>query len=95
MAVLTGLDIRYAGIATHYIHSSSLPDLEARLSELTFDDDAAPREKWSIINSTIEEFVTGLPDEPIQLGGKVREAIDRYACHHSTYMRVSLAPSMD
>lgn len=67
----------YAGIATHYIHSSSLPDVEQRLSELTFDDDATDKEKCSIVNSTIEEFVTGLPDEPILLAGTRREAIDR------------------
>lgn len=68
---------RYAGIATHYIHSSSLPDVEQRLSELTFDDDATNEEKCNIVNSTIEEFVTGLPDEPIHFAGAVREAIDR------------------
>lgn len=68
---------RYAGIATHYIHSSSLPDIEQRLSELVFDDNATSEEKCNIVNSTIEEFVTGLPDEPITLAGTVREAIDR------------------
>ncbi|KAH8148365.1 uncharacterized protein LAJ45_07466 [Morchella importuna] len=73
---LKGVQALYAGIATHYIHSSSLPDLEARLAELTFDDLATSREKWSIIDSTINEFSTGLPDEPIQLGGTTRTSID-------------------
>jgi 3-hydroxyisobutyryl-CoA hydrolase len=72
-------EYRYAGIATHYIHSSSLPDLEARLSELIFKDYASLQERFQIIDHTIEEFVTGLPeDEPLALVGETREAIDRY-----------------
>lgn len=69
----------YSGIATHYLHSSSLPDLEARLGELQFKDDATLQERLKIINSTIEEFTTGLPhDQPIAgpVGGNIREGID-------------------
>ncbi|UKZ72943.1 hypothetical protein TrVFT333_000580 [Trichoderma virens FT-333] len=40
---LTGPNVFYSGIATHYLHSSSLPDLEARLAELRFrDEDPLP-----------------------------------------------------
>lgn len=80
---LKGVQALYAGIATHYIHSSSLPDLEARLAELTFDDLATSREKWTIINSTIEEFSTGVPAEPIKLGGQVRKSIDACFSHNT------------
>lgn len=69
----------YSGIATHYLHSSSLPDLEARLGELEFKDSATLQERLKIINSTIEEFTTGLPhDQPIAapVGGKIRQSID-------------------
>lgn len=67
----------YHGIATHYIHSSALPDLETRLAELNFDDQLNLQSRLEIINATIEEFVTGLPyDQPMTLTGPVREAID-------------------
>lgn len=69
----------YSGIATHYLHSSSLPDLETRLGELEFNDSATLQERLKIINSTIEEFTTGLPhDQPIAspVGGKIRGSID-------------------
>jgi len=75
---LSGVQTFYSGLATHYIHSSSLPDLEARLAELVFGDYQPLEERWKIVDSTIEEFVTGLPeDTPIQLSGEIREAIDR------------------
>ncbi|KAI9779703.1 MAG: hypothetical protein M1839_007201 [Geoglossum umbratile] len=75
---LKGVNALYAGVATHYIHSSSLPDLEARLSELIFKDYATLQERFQIIDHTIEEFVTGLPgDEPLALVGEIREAVDR------------------
>jgi len=74
---LKGVNVFYAGIATHYIDSSSLPDLEARLAELNFKDYATLTERLSIINETIEEFTTGLPhDQPIQISGDIRTSID-------------------
>ncbi|KAH0551798.1 hypothetical protein GP486_006986 [Trichoglossum hirsutum] len=79
---LKGVNALYAGIATHYIHSSSLSDLEARLSELVFKDYASLQERLQIIDHTIEEFVTGLPeDESLILAGGTREAIDRCFSH--------------
>jgi 3-hydroxyisobutyryl-CoA hydrolase len=76
---LKGVQTFYAGVATHYLHSSSLPDLEARLAELRFGDHDDLRSRLSVINSTIEEFNTGLPhDQPISapVGGDIRTAID-------------------
>lgn len=69
----------YSGIATHYLHSSSLPDLEARLSELIFKDYTPLNERLVTINATIEEFCTGLPhDQPptAPVTGNTRTAID-------------------
>ncbi|KAF4120450.1 3-hydroxyisobutyryl-CoA hydrolase [Geosmithia morbida] len=75
---LTGANVLYSGVATHYLHSSSLPDLEARLGELRFRDDNTLLQRLQLINATIEEFCTGLPyDEPMQLSGDIRRAIDR------------------
>lgn len=76
---LKGTNVFYAGIATHYLHSTSLPDLEARLSELQFNDYDTIAERVAIVNSTIEEFATGLPhDQPLTspIGGEIRMGID-------------------
>jgi len=75
---LTGPNVFYSGIATHYLHSTSLPDLEARLAELRFMDYEQLPERLQLINETLEEFSTGLPyDQPIQISGDIRKAIDR------------------
>ncbi|TKA69094.1 hypothetical protein B0A49_04409, partial [Cryomyces minteri] len=77
---LKGVNVFYNGIATHYIDSTSLPDLEARLSELVFKDYDDIQERYRVINSTIEEFVTGLPterDQATQIPSDTRKAIDR------------------
>ena len=75
---LNGVSAYYAGIATHYIDSSSLSALTARLSELVFPDYATLKERNAIIDTTIDEYSTGLPhDEPPLLRGELRSAIDR------------------
>ncbi|KAI0598202.1 putative 3-hydroxyisobutyryl-CoA hydrolase [Biscogniauxia sp. FL1348] len=77
-AWLKGANVFYSGIATHYLHSTSLPTLEARLAELRFRDSDTMDKRLDIIEMTIEEFATGLPyQEPILLGGQLRKAIDR------------------
>ncbi|KAI9743844.1 MAG: hypothetical protein M1818_002578 [Claussenomyces sp. TS43310] len=81
---MKGVNAFYSGIATHYIHSTSLPALESRFAELRFKDYDELPARLELINSTIEEFCTGLPhDEPILLGGARREAIDRCFSHDS------------
>jgi len=78
MGRLKGVNAFYAGVATHYIHSTSLPALERRLAELRFKDYEGLQERLALIDSTIEEFCTGLPhDEPMLIQGKLRNAIDR------------------
>ncbi|KAI2643367.1 enoyl-CoA hydratase/isomerase [Xylaria nigripes] len=75
---LRGANVFYSGVATHYLHSTSLPNLEARLAELRFKDYDSMEKRLDIIGMTIEEYATGLPpNEPILLGGELREAIDR------------------
>lgn len=75
---LKGANVFYSGIATHYLHSTSLPNLESRLAELRFKDYDSIEKRLRIINMTIEEYATGLPPkEPILLGGELRRAIDR------------------
>ena len=75
---LKGVNVFYSGVATHYIHSTSLPSLERRLAELRFKDYDPLAERLELINATIEEFCTGLPhDEPMLIKGSLRNAIDR------------------
>ena len=75
---ITGANVFYSGIATHYLHSTSLPNLESRLAELRFKDYYQKEEREAIIEMTIEEYATGLPhNEPIRLAGELRKAIDR------------------
>ncbi|KAF9894482.1 hypothetical protein FE257_006365 [Aspergillus nanangensis] len=77
---LTGVQALYSGIATHYLHSSVLSNMTARLSELVFKDSASLPERLDLVNKTMAEFSIGLPslqEEPILLAGSLREAIDR------------------
>ena len=75
---LKAANVFYSGIATHYLHSTTLPLLESRLAELRFRDFDSLEKRLSLINDTIEEYSTGLPhDQPILLGGELRKAIDR------------------
>ncbi|KAL4867552.1 hypothetical protein BDV12DRAFT_118799 [Aspergillus spectabilis] len=77
---LAGVQALYAGVATHYFHSSALGNLTARLSELVFRDRASLDERLDLVNRTMAEFSTGLPsiqEQPIQLGGGLRKRIDK------------------
>jgi 3-hydroxyisobutyryl-CoA hydrolase len=81
---LKGVNAFYSGIATHYLHSTSLPALESRLAELRFKDYDDLNTRLELIDATIEEFCTGLPhDESIHLAGPLREAIDRCFSHNT------------
>ncbi|CAG8075716.1 unnamed protein product [Penicillium salamii] len=77
---LKGVQALYAGIATHYLHSSALSGMVQRLSELTFPDHMALPERLEIVNKTMAEFSVGLPpleEEPMLMAGSLRTAIDR------------------
>lgn len=73
---LKGADAFFHGIATHYIHSSSLPALESRLGELQFPDHMNLGDRARIINATIEEFSSGLPVDRPHISGDLRKTID-------------------
>ncbi|CAO2655274.1 Nn.00g103380.m01.CDS01 [Neocucurbitaria sp. VM-36] len=73
---LKGVDAFYHGVATHYVHSSTLQQLESRLAELQFPDYMSLNERFKIINATIEEFSTGLPAERPHISGQLRKTID-------------------
>jgi 3-hydroxyisobutyryl-CoA hydrolase len=66
----------YHGLATHYIHSTSLPSLSHRLSELQFKDYLTSDQRHALIASTIAEFDTGLPAPRPQITGNQRRLID-------------------
>ncbi|ANB14081.1 Ehd3p [Sugiyamaella lignohabitans] len=57
-ARLKGYDAFYAGIATHYVPSNRIPDLEARLSELSTSSSAIANTEdlYQVINTTINDF---------------------------------------
>lgn len=75
---LEGPNVFYAGIATHYLHSTTLPMLEGRLAELRFKDFYSMEQRLHLINDAIEEYTSGLPhDKPMTIAGEVRKAIDR------------------
>lgn len=79
---LNGVNAFYTGIATHYIDSSSLPGLTARLGELEFKDYLSLNDRLSIIAATIEEYQTGIPpNERMLIAGDLRRAIDRCFRH--------------
>ncbi|KAL5119999.1 3-hydroxyisobutyryl-CoA hydrolase [Pleosporales sp. CAS-2024a] len=74
---LQGVDAFYHGVATHYVHSSTLAQLEARLAELQFLDYTTLAQRCRIINATIEEYSTGLPADRPRISGELRRTIDR------------------
>lgn len=81
-AQLKGVQAYWTGVATHYIHSSALSALTARLGELVFKDYDTEAKKWQSIDATIEEFSSGIPhDEPALFRGAMRETVDRCFQH--------------
>lgn len=87
---LKGVDAFYHGVATHYIHSSTLSQLENRLAELQFPDYMDLQQRHKIINSTIEEFSTGLPADRPAISGELRKTIDKVFAHDQTSVQAIL-----
>src|SRR5271156_2722990 len=52
---LTGVQVFYHGIATHYMHSSTLAELTNRLSEIVFRDPLDYQGRLELINDTLAE----------------------------------------
>lgn len=86
---LRGVDLLYAGIATHYLHSSTIPALTSRLSELTFEDNLSYMDRLRIIAHTLHEYSSGLPSDPPVIAGQTRMAIDRCFGHDTIAKIVS------
>lgn len=80
---LKGVDVFYHGIATHYLHSTSLDALSQRLAELQFKDYTPLQDRHKLIASTIAEFTTGLPNPRPTIHGALRKAIDMCFSHHT------------
>ncbi|KAA8915864.1 hypothetical protein TRICI_001989 [Trichomonascus ciferrii] len=84
---LKGFDALYAGVATHYVPSNRLPDLEARLAELTHPrgvDSSSEVDLYTVINNVIEEFCEPFPqDYAFSLSGEKRKVIDTCFAHDS------------
>ncbi|KAJ2958106.1 hypothetical protein NQZ79_g6272 [Umbelopsis isabellina] len=67
---LKGLDVLYAGIATHFVPSNRLQALETRLSELETKNP-------DVINNAIEEFTEVESAKSFILDADIRKSIDR------------------
>ncbi|KAF2396863.1 3-hydroxyisobutyryl-CoA hydrolase mitochondrial precursor [Trichodelitschia bisporula] len=80
---LKGVDVFYHGIATHFIHSTSLPALSTRLAELRFEDYATLEERYKLIASTIAEYNTGLPAPRPNISGRLRQLVDSCFAHET------------
>ena len=75
---LKGYDVVSAGVATHYVPESVLPELEARLAEIISDDKVIPTDPFNLINNVLEEFASDAPEGyTFSLTGEKRELIDR------------------
>lgn len=74
---LKGFATVYAGIATHYVPSNRIADLENRLSELHNNVPGTQTDIYKLINEAIEDFSEPFPaDFEFQLGGEKRQIID-------------------
>ncbi|CAR22105.1 3-hydroxyisobutyryl-CoA hydrolase, mitochondrial [Lachancea thermotolerans] len=58
--LLSGIDVYMAGLASHYVPSHNLVDLQARLGELPVTNS---EEMWQITGNAIEEFSVGIPED--------------------------------
>ncbi|KAF5096175.1 hypothetical protein D0Z00_002870 [Geotrichum galactomycetum] len=74
---LKGYDVVAAGIATHYVPETVLPELEARLAEIISDNKNISTDPFNLVNNVLEEFATDAPEGyEFSLSGKKRKAID-------------------
>jgi 3-hydroxyisobutyryl-CoA hydrolase len=68
-------DLLNVGLASHYLHSSSLPAVEARLAELNFASNLDTATKMAIVNQTLAEYVSEAPPAAT-IVGELRTVID-------------------
>ncbi|KAK9474387.1 mitochondrial 37S ribosomal protein mS47 [Dipodascopsis tothii] len=79
----SGIDTLMTGVATHYVESRFLDDLEARLRELRLE--GLDYTKFNaVVNEAINDFATELPADYVNpLGGAARKTIDDCFKHDS------------
>lgn len=71
---LKGMDLVYAGLASHYIPTTALPDMEKGLHRMISPSDVTINQFLDTYSAThVDE--EGVPD--FSLGGEIRQAIDR------------------
>ena len=58
--LLSGVDVYMAGLASHYVPSHNLEDLQARLGELPVTNS---EEMWKITGDALEEFSVAIPED--------------------------------
>lgn len=75
---LKGYDAVAAGVGTHYIPESQLPELEARLAEIFVDHSVLSQDPFELVNNILNEFAVDAPEGyKFSLTGTNRELIDR------------------
>ncbi|KAI9499606.1 ClpP/crotonase-like domain-containing protein [Zychaea mexicana] len=87
---LRGVDVFYAGIATHYVSSKNLNKLEDALKELVRNNGTLEQDA---INAAIEQFYVDMDQEKapmFSLGGDVYKAINR-CFQHDTMEEIVVA----
>lgn len=76
---VAGIQTYYAGIATHYIHSSNIPDLINQLTSgsIHFPRGSTYQQRLKVIDNALIKLSSTTPhSDPVQLAGEKREAID-------------------
>jgi 3-hydroxyisobutyryl-CoA hydrolase len=71
---LKGMDLVYAGLASHYIPSAALPDMENGLRKMISPSHAVINQLLDTCSST---HMSGEDVPEFSLGGEIRQAIDR------------------
>ncbi|KIW48951.1 uncharacterized protein PV06_01507 [Exophiala oligosperma] len=77
---LRGIQAYYAGVATHYTKSSTIPDLVDQLVTVcakSLTREMSCPERLKVLNAFLTQYSTSTPhDDPIQLAGELRLCID-------------------
>ena len=78
---LTGWSVFQSGIATHYIPSDRLAEVEDRLADLNLNDEST--DSLKLINAALEDFASAPDSITPELVGAKRAAIDRCFRHNT------------
>jgi len=78
---LKGFDVYMAGIATHYVPSENLSELERRLGEVDYSVATDKADLMEMVNGLINEFSGSVPEGYVYELAVNRECIDRCFSH--------------